>query len=263
MKPKRTHTRSSPSGRAKIVSAPRAVAWSSATATSCAAISSGSSRSTTTGPCSSVARPSDSPTTAPTRRSAVSPPPAKAPHASATRPCAGHGTAVNSKRARAADGSGRGRYPVPCHTRGVVALVSEGAGASPTPVDAVSATGGGARRPADRRPPGLLLPKHRVLEALGETELAHPLGGNLDWFPGLRVAPDPGLAIGEDQLPEAWQHEPVLRFLLRELQRRFEDLPDLLLRQTRLLSEVGHGCRLRHHLRHGRPPVGTVELSAT
>src|SRR5580765_5014514 len=93
----------------------------------------------------------------------------------------GQETAAKSKSGRAIAASGRGRYPIPCQTRGTVADASEGAGAT---------TG----RAPPARFPVLLLAKHRVLQALGETELADPLGRDLDRLAGLRVAPDPRLA---------------------------------------------------------------------
>src|SRR5262245_8154858 len=115
---------------------------------------------------------------------------------------AGQGTAAKSKGGRAIAASGRGRYPIPCQTRGTVADASDGAGA---------AAGGGP--PA--RCPVLLLAKHRVLQALGEAELAHALGRDLDGLAGLWITPDPRLAVREHQLPEARQeaHAALLRFI--------------------------------------------------
>src|SRR5512145_1567456 len=183
MKPKRTHTRSRLCGRAYNVMVPAAVALSRTAATSCEATSRGSVSTTTTGPCSSIAGPFRSVTTAPTRRSPPSPAVA-APHDRSMSPLAGHGTAAKSKSGRAIAASGRGRYPIPCQTRGTVAEAREGTGTA-----------------AGRWPPGrlpvLLLAKHRVLQALGEAELAHALGRDLDGFTGLRIPTDPRLAVGQ------------------------------------------------------------------
>src|SRR5881296_3288418 len=155
MKPKRTQTRSRLCGLVKRVTTPAAVAWSRAAATSCEAISRGSVSLTTTGPWSITTGPLRSATTAPTSRS----PPAPA--------VAGQGTAAKSKSGRAIAASGRGRYPIPCQTRGTVAETSEGTGAV-------------AGRAPPARLPVLLLAKHRVLQALREAELAHALGRDLD-----------------------------------------------------------------------------------
>src|SRR5687768_16030456 len=62
----------------------------------------------------------------------------------------------------------------------------------------------------------LLLPKHRVLQALGEPELHHALRGYLDGLAGLRVAAHPRLAVGEDETPEAGNDEDILGLLGRE-----------------------------------------------
>src|SRR5206468_9978716 len=101
---------------------------------------------------------------------------------------------------------------MPCQTRGSVADASEGAGASP-PAERGERGSSEEEAEAARRPPDLLLAKHRVLQALGETELAHALRRNLDGLAGLRIPPHARLAIRHDQLAEAGQHEAVLRFL--------------------------------------------------
>src|SRR5262249_57948776 len=116
------------------------------------------------GPCSSLPGRARSATRAPTSRS---PPSAAvaAPHDRAMS-AAGQGTAAKSKSGRAIAASGRGRYPIPCQTRGMVAELRDGTG-----------TAVGRGPPA--RLPVLLLAKHRVLQTLREAELAHALGGNL------------------------------------------------------------------------------------
>src|SRR5262245_36822739 len=84
----------------------------------------------------------------------------------------------------------------------------------------------------------LLLPKHRVLQALGESELHHALRGDLDGLARLGVAAHPRLAIGEHEAPEAGKDEDVLRLLGREGQKAVHQIGDLLLAEVRLLCEV-------------------------
>src|SRR5580765_2531690 len=174
-----------------------------AAATSWAAASSGSSgpsSATTTGPCSITALPCRSATMAPTSRS-PSARATNAPQASANR--SGQAIAAKSNIARARAASASGRYPTPLKTRGSVADAREGVDAGGSPASGVSA-GGSARGVAGRRPPDrlpvLLLPKHRVLQALGQTELAHALRGDLDRLARLRIASDACLAIRQHEL---------------------------------------------------------------
>src|SRR5499427_4739673 len=151
----------------------------------------------------------------------------------------GQGTAAKSKSGRAIAASGRGRYPIPCQTRGMVAELRDGAG-----------TAVGRGPPA--RLPVLLLAKHRVLQALREAELAHALGRDLDRLAGLGIPADPRLAVGEDQLAEARQDEraALLRFPGRERERLVEDTLDLLPGEAGLLRKVRDRRSLRHRLRH-------------
>src|ERR671931_756499 len=107
---------------------------------------------------------------------------------------------------------------MPCQTRGSVAEASEGPDASPAP-DGDDSLGGDAVRGGGRRPRALLLAKHGVLQALGETELAHTLGRDLDRLAGLRIASHARLPVREDELAEARQHESVFGFLARQVQR--------------------------------------------
>src|SRR5207245_11011209 len=92
---------------------------------------------------------------------------------------------------------------MPCQTRGTVADVSDGAGAA-------------AGRGPPARFPVLLLAKHRVLQALGEAELADALGRDLDRLTGLWIASDSRLAVRKHQLPAALQeeHAALLRCLV-------------------------------------------------
>src|SRR5438552_1173082 len=131
---------------------------------------------------------------------------------------------------------------MPCQTRGSVAEATEGADGRPVSGEDASRSGAGRR--------DLLLAKHRVLHALGETELAHALGRDLDRLARLRIAAHPRLAVGQHQFPEAWKDETVLCFLAGQRQSLVEDLDDLSLREVGLASEVRHDCGLAHHLRH-------------
>src|SRR5881296_1355313 len=133
---------------------------------------------------------------------------------------------------------------MPCQTRGTVADASEGAGAA-------------AGRGPPARFPVLLLAKHRVLQALGEAELADALGRDLDWLTGLGIASDSRLAVRKHQLPEARQeeHAALLRLLGGEVERLVEDTLDLLPGEAGLLRKVRDRCRLRHRFRHRCPPV--------
>src|SRR5687768_13288479 len=115
---------------------------------------------------------------------------------------------------------------MPCQTRGSVADARVGAAGRPLSGEEDCRSGVGRRV--------LLLPKHRVLHALGEPELADPLRRDLDRLTRLRIATDPGLAIRQHELPETRKHESVLRFLAGERERLVEDLADLPLREVRL-----------------------------
>src|SRR5262249_16014396 len=151
----------------------------------------------------------------------------------------GQGAAAKSKSGRAIAASGRGRYPIPCQTRGTVAEASEGAGAA-------------AGRAPPARCPVLLLAKHRVLQALREAGFAHALGRDLDGLAGLRIAADPRLAIGEHQLAAARKDERAAlhRSPGRERERLVEDTLDLLPGEAGLLRKVRDRRSLRHRLRH-------------
>src|SRR5207245_10266064 len=118
----------------------------------------------------------------------------------------------------------------------------EGADGRPVSGEDASRSGAGRR--------DLLLAKHRVLHALGETELAHALGRDLDRLARLRIAAHPRLAVRQHQFPEAWTDDTVLCFLAGQRQSLVEDLDDLSLREVGLASEVRHDCGLAHHLRH-------------
>src|SRR3990172_3621370 len=111
---------------------------------------------------------------------------------------------------------------MPCQTLGRVSEARGGRGAAE------------GTRPAARGPV-LLLAKHRVLEALGETELADALGRDLDGLARLGIAPDARFAVREHELAEAGQHElaTLLRLLARECERLVEHPPDLLLARSK------------------------------
>src|SRR5213593_2954788 len=72
---------------------------------------------------------------------------------------------------------------MPCQTRGSVAEARDGAEGRPLSGEEVWRSGAGRR--------DLLLPKHRVLHALGQTELAHSLGRDLERLSRLRIAAHP------------------------------------------------------------------------
>src|SRR6267378_370447 len=141
---------------------------------------------------------------------------------------------------------------MPCQTRGTVAAASEGPGARPVPGREESASREFGR--------ALLLAKHRVLEALGEPELADALRGDLQGLTRLRVPSDARLAVCEHELAEARQDElaALLGLPARELQRLVEDALDLLLGELGLLCKMCKGRGLRHRLRHRRPPLERV-----
>src|SRR5256886_2290629 len=143
---------------------------------------------------------------------------------------------------------------MPCQTRGTVAEASEGVGARPPPEWEEAASCDFARV--------LLLPKHRVLQALGDAELADALRRNLEGLARLGIPSDPCLAVGEDELAEPRHHESVLGLLAREREQFVENVPDLLLRQARLLAKVPQGRGSRHHLRHGQPPLERMWVNA-
>src|SRR5438046_10761044 len=106
---------------------------------------------------------------------------------------------------------------MPCQTRGSVAEARDGAEGRPVSGEKAVRSGAGRR--------DLLLPKHRVLHALRETELAHALRGDLDRLARLRIAAHPRLAVRQHQLPQAWKDETVLRSLAGERQRPGEAPP--------------------------------------
>src|SRR2546423_14652574 len=100
---------------------------------------------------------------------------------------------------------------MPCQTRGSVAEATEGADGRPVSGEDASRSGAGRR--------DLLLAKHRVLHALGETELAHALGRDLDRLARLRIAAHPRFAVRQHPVPEAWKDETGLCFLAGPGQR--------------------------------------------
>src|SRR6185503_8004782 len=96
----------------------------------------------------------------------------------------------------------------------------------------------------------LLLPKHRVLQALGESELHDALRGDLDGLAGLGVATHARLAVREDEASESRKDEDVLRLLGGEGQEIIHQIGDLLLAELRLLCEVAEDGGLGHRLCH-------------
>src|SRR5262245_63403416 len=74
---------------------------------------------------------------------------------------------------------------------------------------------------------GLL--ERRLLHRLGDAELQHGLGRNLDGLAGLRVAAHARLALHHHQLAHAGEHEAVLGLLGRERRAFLEGIATLLL----------------------------------
>src|SRR5437879_13531572 len=121
---------------------------------------------------------------------------------------------------------------MPCQTRGSVADATEGADGRPVSGEDAWRSGAGRR--------DLLLAKHRVLHALGETELAHALGRDLDRLARLRIAAHPRLAVRQHQSPGAWKDETLLCFLAAPRQTL------VAARDDPSLPEVGLACELRN-----------------
>lgn len=63
-----------------------------------------------------------------------------------------------------------------------------------------SAASAGRFTDGDYARSGLFAAEDGVLGCLGDTELDHPLGRNLDLFTGLRIASDSGLPVTENKL---------------------------------------------------------------
>src|SRR2546423_5200791 len=104
---------------------------------------------------------------------------------------------------------------MPCQTRGSVAEATEGADGRPVSGEDAWRSGAGRR--------DLLLAKHRVLHTLGETELAHALGRDLDRLARLRIAAHPRLAVRQHQFPQARKDATVPCFLSGQSQRLVAD----------------------------------------
>src|SRR5262252_5675871 len=213
MKPKRTHTRSRLCGRVKTVSIFSPSAQARASETRPAAASTVDSESTRGGLATA------------------------GPCNSTVRP------ARSSRRAPTSASS--------CHAPQPAATSPEGGAQAPTKVKSSRASSPGSSRGRKARPSQLLLlSKHRVLQALGQAELHHALGGNLDRLARLRIAAHAGLAVGEHQAPEVRLHEDVLGFLDGERLELLEELHHLLLGETALLGEMSDGGGLGHGFCH-------------
>src|SRR6266850_2351236 len=147
---------------------------------------------------------------------------------------------------------------------------------SQAPQPASTSAGGGVQAPVNRNssracsrdagsgrysraPCVLLLAKHRILEGLGEPELHHALGRDLDGLAGLRVAPHPCLAVRQHEAAEVRHHEDVLGFLGREAEELVHDVDDLLLAERRLLGQVSDDGGLRHRFCHVLPSMFECE----
>src|SRR5215510_14702258 len=204
MKPKRTHTRSRLCGLVKTVSIFSLSAQARASETRPAAASTADSGSAPGGLATA------------------------GPCSSTVRP------ARSSRRAPTSASS--------CHAPQPALTSPDGGAQAPTKLKSSRASRPGSSRGRKARPSQvLLLSKHRVLQTLGQAELHHALGRDLDRLARLRVASHAGFAIGEPQTPEVRQHEDVLGFLDGESFELLEEVHDLLLREAALLGEVGDG----------------------
>src|SRR4029450_101128 len=95
--------------------------------------------------------------------------------------------------------------PQPAETAG-----PGGAHAPTQPNRARAARPGSARARSASPSEPLLLPKHRVLQTLGEPELHHALRRDLDRLAGLRIATHARLAVREHEAPASREDEDVL-----------------------------------------------------
>jgi hypothetical protein len=71
-----------------------------------------------------------------------------------------------------------------------------------------------------------------VLRGFGDAELDDALGGNLDGFPGLRVATHARSAVLQNELADARQGESVFGVLVSERGKMVEDFDSLLFGET-------------------------------
>src|SRR5882724_2043293 len=124
-----------------------------------------------------------------------------------------------------------------CHAPQPATTSPDGGAQAPTKPKSSRASRPGSPRGRKARPSQLLLlAKHRVLDALGQSELHHALGRDLDRLTRLRIAAHARLAVGEDQPSEMRKHENVLGFLDGERFELLEEIDDLLLGETALLG---------------------------
>src|SRR5437867_7480473 len=88
------------------------------------------------------------------------------------------------------------------------------------------------------------LRESRVLRLLGDAELEYALRRDLDRLTGRRVAAQPGLAVHDHELADAWEREAVPGFLVGQGRELLENGTHLLLCQLRLLREPIQSFRL-------------------
>ena len=63
----------------------------------------------------------------------------------------------------------------------------------------------------------MLLPaEDRILQGLRDPDSDHPLGGNLDGFPSLRISTHTRLAVYQDHLANPWKGKPILGLFGRQ-----------------------------------------------
>src|SRR5271165_28899 len=86
----------------------------------------------------------------------------------------------------------------------------------------------------------LLLGSDRVLGGLGDAELHHGLGLDLNGLAGLRIASDAGLAVRFHQPAEAghYEHAVFLGFLHSDVSQLLKKSGDSLVRKFSLLRQI-------------------------
>jgi len=85
----------------------------------------------------------------------------------------------------------------------------------------------------------LLGAEDRVLGGLGDAELDHALGLDLDLFAGLGVAADAGGAVFQDELANAREGEGVLGVLVSQRGNVIQNFNGLFFGELRLLGDEG------------------------
>src|SRR5262249_37213976 len=105
----------------------------------------------------------------------------------------------------------------------------------------------------------LLLAESLHFGGLGDAELEHRLGRNLDLFAGLRIAALACLALHDPELANTGKREALARFLVGQHRDLLEHARAGLLGEAELVRQVRCDLRLRHRARvrlasHSRSP---------